>query len=514
MSRRFALAACLFVACATAPAPLPPPTPAPAAPAPAPWVSDPPPGRLPELAIPAPKSHERTLRNGLRVVLVEHPHGPLVGVRLMLPHAGSAGEPVALAGSTAVSIEMLTATHDHLRAVWMGESEKSLGRQIAEVGGMLSHRTSHDVSWLGIDGFAADLPRFLELLGAGVKEPRAGRFAFSAVRINIHEGLTDRATDDPTLHSELLEQAAFGAAHPYGRPTYGTRAGMRALTYKEITRIQRRILRPQGAVLLIVGGVRPGEAFSLAEENFGEWTAKGDPPAHTPVAPPRPPRASALLLPRTQARITELCATRPLGDVTDSDAALEIFTSILGERRLTQELRELRGLTYSATAQLWRKRQGRALVACAALRARATGEGLQIFLRTLEAMRQTPPTAAEVERARAQLRSRVRAQHAELNAIRERWMRALELGRSQSLEEELAALEAITPEQVHRLAVRLLAPESLQLLFAGSPAQVEPAARAQGVSGLRRYVEPKPPSEEEEDDVMTKSIVEDWVADE
>jgi zinc protease len=455
------------------------------------YVSPPPPGRLAEVPLQSIRSAERVLPNGLKVVVVEHARRPLVRVRLVLPHGGSVDEELLESGQTALAMRLLGDGYELDQNGKELFHEKSLARQVGEAGGALSFNTTHDLSWMGIDGYAVDLPRYLELVADGVRKPRAGAEAFGARRDGMLDALEDREGDDPTLFYDLLRQAAFGPEHSYGRPSYGVVDGLNVFGVEDVVVRQRKLLTPGGAVLLIVGAVKAEEAFALARETVGKWVTPRAPLPAAVVTPVSLAPSSAVLIPRKPARTTQLCLARPLSDVKASDAAVELLAAILGDQRLYQELRELRGLTYSTSAELWRVRHARALLACTAVRGKATEEGLKIIQTVLGKLRSAPPTVDEVNRARAQLRTRLRATHEDLNSISAAWLHALELGRTVSAQRDLAELDAVTPAQLHQLARQVLAPDHLQWVFVGEPEQVEAAARKNGLRSLQRRREPR-----------------------
>src|SRR3989454_9984646 len=99
-----------------------------------------------------------------------------------------------------------------------------------------------------------------------------------------------------------------------------------------------------------------------------------------------------------------VCATRPLSDIRASDAALDVLANTLGRgpaSRLGATLRDRNGLTYWTSARVVRRRHARAFVAFPPLRADQADVGVRLFRDVLEQMREAPPTAQEMQRAKA-----------------------------------------------------------------------------------------------------------------
>ncbi|HET9551469.1 MAG TPA: insulinase family protein [Anaeromyxobacteraceae bacterium] len=455
--------------------------PPPAAPPPA-WTPAPPPPPAARAVPVAPPARELVLANGRRIVAVEHHARPLVLVTLVLPR-GALSDPPDAAGATSLAIDIATDFHEVGPRGEELVEERSLRRQLAERGGLLRAGSGHDASWLSVDGFAGDLPVYLDLLATALREPRHGSQSYKGRRDARLDFLEDLRASDGAALEKVMAEAAFGPGHPYARPGIGTHAGLLRMGLEDVVRHQEALLVPEGATLLVVGDVSAGAALAQARTAFQSWKGRALP---APEAPPAPAARGGMgLLRRQPAATLVTCATRALGGVAASDAALELLAALLGEgprSRLAIALRDEGGHAYSVGAALERRRHGRAFLACSPLAAGRAGEGLAAFRATLAAARAAPPTEADLAHARGLVLGRLDAGWDDAERISDAWSSALLLGEDRPRpERQRAALEAVTPAELWRVAREVLRPEALRWVVSGEPRVAEWAAKVNGL---------------------------------
>jgi zinc protease len=482
---------CLLMACATAKnsvptqaaAPAPPTqamallsrTPPPAATTPAQWVE------------PAPR--ERTLRNGLRVMVVEHRGHPLVSLRLLLPQ-GHASERADRLGVTWMALSLL---EDRLEArnpdgELLVSDEKSVRRKVAEAGGSLGFGVGADASWLGIDGYAVDTRRYLETLHATVKARRHGTDGFAGRRDALLDALEDQQLSDDATLAEEVGRLAFGAGHPYAQRQLGTVRSLSLLGMEDVVARQNELLRPMGATLLVVGDVDAEATLEQVAGVFHRWTG-GAPQALKVPAVRVADRVAVQLIPRTPARTTAVCGARALTDVSASDAALEVFAEAL-ELQLQEALRERGGFTYGVEVAVLHRRAARAFVFCTRLAAARTTEGVLALTQALNTARTTPPSAASIDRIKASLGTGYTSARGSLAGLVASYATAVERHQSPSLDPWLLALRSVSVEQVQGIAAKALALKELQLVFSGERATLNAAVEAGHLGKARTVAQP------------------------
>lgn len=453
-----------------------------AAPAPRAWSAGPPPAlaRVPA-RVAGPAAVEVRLANGLRVVVLERRRRPVVVARLLLPR-GAVTDSERDLGATWLAVHLAT---DFRERGDQGEDlagERSIRREVADLGGALAVAVEPDYVSLEVSGYALDLRKYLRVLAGIVTSPRHGEASFAARRDALLDAVEDVEASDPEALERVIAQAAFGAGHPYARSIIGTRASLGALGLEDVTAQQEKVLAPSGATLLVAGDVRAAEVLAEARAAFSRWAREAPPPvAVRPAAAPRGPFDVALLRRRPAATLVA-CATRPLGDVRASDGALDVLAAALGagtRSRLAVALREEGGHTYAAQARIVRRRAARALVACAALDATRAEEGLAAFRGALEVFRDAGPTDGELARARATCLADVDGADEDLGQEAAAWTEAIALGRGAPAPPEARReIASATAAEVRRIAATALRPDGIRWILSGEPAAAERAVRA------------------------------------
>ncbi|MGC4117716.1 MAG: pitrilysin family protein [Myxococcales bacterium] len=478
----------LLSACATAPLPAPEtdgagpvsahsPT---RSPAPT-WTRSPVPDALASVTAQPAKVTDANLSNGLRVVIVEQHQRPLVSIRLVLPQ-GTTFDEEEKAGRTYLSLMLASDFREKSADGRDLSDEKSFRTLVAEAGGAASFSAEHDACQAGISGYATDAATYLKLLAGAVTSPRHGAESLSHRRMSALDGLEDLEVSDPETLGMFLAQAAFGVGHPYSLPIVGTTSSLKSLSGEEVFARQAQLFVPRGATLVVVGDVVPAKVLPAIRTAFGGWRGPAQ-KASVPVPPPpsvptRRPETSFIR--RQPAKTLVACASRPLSDLRGSRAALELLTAILGDgvsSRLSVGLREAGGVAYAVDATILQRRHAQAFMSCAWLNAAQSERSLHAFRDALSSVGEHGATEQELVRAKAVHLARLASEADTAQGLSASWVEALSLGQARppTLEERRAAVEAVTLEEIQRLAKKLLAPESVRWILSGEP---EPALKA------------------------------------
>lgn len=433
------------------------------------------------------------LENGMRIVVVKQGRRPIVMMRLLLGE-GAATDPPGAIGATYFAVSALGDVYE-LKANGDEEiGEKSLRFQVATLGGGLSTSVTADDAAIGIDGYAADAGKYIEMLGAAITEPRHGEETFDARRTSIIHALEDVELGDDEAFFEYLSRAAFGTDHVYARSIYGTVTDLQNLGYEQILQQQQRLLSPSSATLLVVGAIDPKQIVSQARAAFRGWRGPKRPVRASVPPPAVTTDRRVTIIPREPAHSLAICAARPLTDVSASDAALDVLAAILGERsgsRLSKALRGKHGLTYSAHASIIKRRSARSIFACSRVRPDDATRALGLFTETLHQFSRQPLAPEELERAKALLLANIAARDESVPQTLSARLERLQRKTSQTPAQERAAIEAVNKEQIEELARAVLAKDTLRILLAGDPREAKKAIRenqlgdAQVVRSLR-----------------------------
>lgn len=184
-----------------------------------------------------------------------------------------------------------------------------------------------------------------DLLHLALFAPRFDPDAVERVRGQILAYIDSRAKDPDAIASRTLMARLF-AGHPFARPPEGTRESIAAISRADLLEAHRRLLTRDHLVIGVAGDITAEELAPLLDRLFADLPAKG------PALPPRTePKVTGgrEVIPFPSPQSTILFAQRGIDRLDPDFFAAHVLDQIVGggfNSRLMQELREKRGLTY------------------------------------------------------------------------------------------------------------------------------------------------------------------------
>ena len=225
--------------------------------------------------------HETRLTNGLHVIVKEDHRSPTV-VSQIWYKVGAIDEPEGSTGISHVLEHMMFKGTQRLKP-------NEFSRIIAENGGRENAFTSRDYTAYFQQLEKSRLPIAFELEADRMRNLTldGGEFA-KEIRVVMEERRL-RIEDKPeALLGERFMATAY-QVHPYRRPIIGWMADLEKMRIEDLRAWYQRFYTPANATLVVVGDVKPGEVFALAEQYFGKLPAQ--PVNATPIATEPPQEA-------------------------------------------------------------------------------------------------------------------------------------------------------------------------------------------------------------------------------
>jgi zinc protease len=433
---------------------------------PVPGLTKPRRGKQPVLA-------ERTLANGLRVVAVRRGGVPMVHLRLRVPFAGTRTN--HLPKRLVLEATMLSGTSTH--------SRNELAVALQEVGAALSVSTDTDRLLVRGESLRSGLPRLLDLLAEVITDAQYPKAAVVGEVSRLQTQLQQRLSQPGEIAAEALRRRLYGG-HPYGRdlPDPQEIADVKA---GGLRKLHRHWVVPPGSLLVLVGDITPARALDQVQNALGEWSGAATPKAPAPDAPTG---GDLTLVDRPGAVQSNLRLGGPgLSRRDDGYAALSLANVAFGgyfASRLTQNIREDKGYTYSPRSGLVHGATASGFVLEADVATEVTGPSLVEIAYELGRMVTLPITSAELESAVNYLTGLLALQAATQAGLAGVLETLLADGLDVSwLREHPAALARATTDDVLEQSRRFLAPAGLATVVVGDAAQVGDA-----VAGLSPVV--------------------------
>lgn len=420
-----------------------------------------PPGPKPAKEIHFPPFEEKTLANGLRLVVVEQHETPSVTLRLQVPggRVHSALAKAGIADATAALLREGTATR----------SAQQIAQTIDSIGGSLDAGAALESAYLTANVTSDQLDLAFDLLSDVVLHPGFPAEELERWRNQTLSDLQIQLTDPGTIAYLAFVRAVHGE-HPYGTPFSGTPESVQALTRDDLAAFHRRRYLPNQSILAIVGDVRAADAFARAERAFGGWKKGED--VQIPAVKAADAQRRIVVIDKPDAVQTQIQAGQIAIAYRDPDHfAAEVYDAIVGSSansRLFDEIRRKRGLAYGAGSEFRMPSEPSYFAANTSTKTESTVDALGVMLDVLKGM-EKPVPAAELAERKMYLTGAFPLEVETPQGIANKVLEALKFGYDREfLESYRDRLGAVTAEQVTSFAERRIHPDRMLIVLVGN----------------------------------------------
>jgi zinc protease len=400
-------------------------------------------------------TQEFTLANGLKVVVREDHRAPVVVSQVWYKVGSSYETP----GQTGLSHAL-----EHM--MFKGSAKMKPGEAslvLRELGAEENAFTSDDYTAY-YQVLARDrLPVAFELEADRMASLRLPPEEFRSEIEVIKEERRMRTDDKP---SSLAYERFKAMAYPgsgYGTPTIGWMADLQRMSVEELRHWYETWYTPNNATLVVVGDVTVAEVKTLAERYFGPVPSRAIPTAKAPLELAEPGERRIRLYLQTQLPSLMMGFNVPsLATAADRREvyALRLISALLDggySARLPTQLERGEELVSGASASYDAFNRGDSLFMLSATPNVQTGKTIAQteagLWRQLDALKTTAPTAAELQRVRAQVIAGLVYERDSISSQASTIGQLESVGLSWKLmDEDLAAIEAVTPDDIQHAA--------------------------------------------------------------
>jgi zinc protease len=314
-------------------------------------------------------------------------------------------------------------------------------------------------------GFAASM------LARALVRPRFDPPAVARVKAARAIALRREAEEPRTIASRAWWEKAL-SPHPFARPPGGTEAALALLGRDDLAAAVAAQIRLGSLIVAAAGAIDQAGLGRMLDEAFG-GIAPGEAARVPPLPPPRP-----FGLALTERDAPQAFATFGHGGPNPDDPdweAFQVVNWILGgggfSSRLTEEIREKRGLTYGIGTQLAPFPGRSLLLGSVSTENPRFGETLALVKGEWARMAGDGPTGEEVAQGRAYLSGSFPLGFTSTGQIAATLVALQSLGRRPDwLAGRIARIEAVTLADARRAASRLFDPAGLSVAVVGRPA--------------------------------------------
>jgi len=315
--------------------------------------------------------------------------------------------------------------------------------------------------------------RAAELLRLALTVPRFDADAVERVRGQVLANIRAGAKDPQVIAGQAFDALAFGD-HPYGSSGDGTEASVTALTRDDIVAAHRATLARDRVVVAAVGDITPQALGALLDHLLAGLPATGAPlPGPAPVALTGGVTVQHFPTPQSVVIFGHEGIERTDPDYVAAYVLNEIIGGSRFSARLMTELREKRGLTYGVGTYLLDYDQADLIMGQFATDNRTAGAAIAVLRDEWAKAGQV--TAEELAATKTYLTGAYPLRFDGNGPIAQVLVGMQMAGYSMDYPKTRNALiEAVTLDDLARVATRLFRPDALRVVVVGQPEGLAP----------------------------------------
>ncbi|MEM6971467.1 MAG: pitrilysin family protein [Pseudomonadota bacterium] len=334
---------------------------------------------------------------------------------------------------------------------------------------------------VGRDSFGVSARMLLEnaepsaaLIAEALTDPRFDADALERERRGRLSSIRQSSTDPDSVARDAWYARSF-PDHPYGVPVAGTEQSVSAITIADLEAMHARLMPLDRAHVAVVGALDAEEAGRLVDQILGDLPESlaedAGPAMPDAVDPPAGIDVVDLAVPQSVAILGHSGLQR---DDPDYIPAF-VMNHILGgggfSSRLMTEVREKRGLAYGTYSYLADLTGAPLMLASVSTANERMSESLEVIQAEWARMAAGEVTEAELEKAKRYLTGAFPLRFDTNAKIARFLVGAQSVGLPLDyVDIRNGLIEAVTLEDIRRVAARLMRPDALSITVVGQPA--------------------------------------------
>ena len=416
-----------------------------------------------------PQPREFTLANGMEVTLVQWGTVPKARVELAV-RTGNIDEDaneVWLADLTGDLMEEGTATR----------TATQIAQEAARMGGSVELIVGADATEIAGDVLSENADDVVGLIADIVRNPRFPESELARLKGDRLRMLSIARTQPQQLAQEKFRQTLY-PNHPYGR-LFPTETMLQGYTLDQIRNFYAENFGAARSHIYVAGMFDEAAVEAAIRQAFDGWAAG---PAMAP-RPPQPVTARSFsLVERPGAVQSTIYVGIPTANPSHQDwVTLQVMNTMLGgyfSSRMTANLREQKGYTYSPFSQLSSRPGDAYWVQVADVTTNVTGPSLKEIFYEIDRLQDQPPSAEELRATQNYMAGSFTLQ----NSTRTGIINQLQFLEMHGLEPEylrnyVQRVYQVTPQDVQLMAQRHLDDQKMAVVVVGDRAQIAEQVR-------------------------------------
>jgi predicted Zn-dependent peptidase len=343
-----------------------------------------------------------------------------------------------------------------------------ISEAIEGVGGVFNGSTGKELT-----NYVARVPgehvvAVMHVLADMVRRPLFDPLEIEKERSVILEELSS-TRDEPQEWVGLLIDEIMWPGLPLGRDDAGFEETVAKITRQQMLDYLDEFYRPNSLIISVAGNINEAEIIALTEQLFGDWQA-GD---HAPWMESLPPLdATPIALVKKETEQVNLClGTLGIAYSSPDYYPFILINAILGDgmsSRLFQNIREEKGLAYDIGSYFNSYYETGNFVVSAGIDPSQVEPSIKAIVSTLTELCEIPVPLDELERIKAYVRGNMVLGLEGTQQVAS-WLGSQECLRGHviDVDEMVAHVDAVTPQDIQRIAQTCFAPQWRRLALIG-----------------------------------------------
>lgn len=418
------------------------------------------PGPAPTIEITKPQTF--TLKNGLKVMVVENHKLPRVSVQLLIDNPMH-GEGEKIGVSSILSSMMGNGTENI--------DKDTYNEEIDYLGATIRFGNEYAIT----SSLSKYFPRVFHLMADGLKNPLFSEEEFRTQKSRLIENLKASEKSVSETGSRVNTALTYGKNHPKGEFT--SIESVEEITLADVESYYEDYFSPSNAYLVVIGDVKFKEVKKLLNKELKDWKKTEVP--HITYSTPKDVQYSQINFVDMDNAVQSEIAVINLVDLKMKDE--DYFAAILANHILgggfngmiNLNLREDKGWTYGAYSGIGAGKNINRFVASTSVRNQVTDSAVVEIMNEIHTIRTVPVTNERLEQSKASYTGDfVRA--LENPSTMARYALNVE---TQDLDADfysnyLKSLNAVTVEDIQRVANKYFKEDNLRIVVTGKGSEI------------------------------------------
>ncbi|MEM7160149.1 MAG: pitrilysin family protein, partial [Myxococcota bacterium] len=422
----------------------------------------------PTVAPPVPPKVEiehtdHVLPNGLRVVAIENHEVPFVTYTLGM-RFGAFADPDEMPGAASMAVSMLsrgTKEYDY----------EAMSDELDTYAISLGGSVGMDSGQVNASAVTPQAGRAMKLLAEAVQRPTFPEDELPKLTKQVRTGLAITERSPQFLADRELRRRMF-PGHPYERTADAQSKDLDGINVEGLRGWWSTYVRPDTTVLYVAGDLSPDDAFALAEEHFGGWTAEGAKPEVKVAEPPARSKTKIYLVDKpgdqAQIRVGHVGITRTNEDWFTARVLSDVFGGGFNSR-LNDTIRVKKGLTYGAGGGFSSSRFAGRFVVSTFSKNSTVGETVETILEEIDRLQNEAPSDKEEAFSKSYLIGRFAGRReTPQDVVGDLWSLERDELPENYYQDYLDAVAKVSSAQMNEAAKRLVHDDSLVIVVVGS----------------------------------------------